>query len=265
MERNILAAGYDAVHGGMGKSATLRRMWHELAEGLDFPEEFGHISFTTLPELRRMAGELRLGPGDMLVDLGCGAAGPALWMARETGARLTGIDISSTGTSRAAARAAEMGLSDRARFAVGSFDETTLESGSVDGVMSEDALQYTPDKRAAMVEVARILRPGGRFVFTAYELDPERAAGLPVLGADPAGDYRPALIDAGFRVDLYEEAPGWPEPMTTTYSALLGAREPLTEEMGEAAVGALFIEMSMTLEHKPYRRRVLVAATKPAT
>jgi SAM-dependent methyltransferase len=265
MEQSIIAAGYDAVHGGMSKSPTLRRMWHELAEGLDFPEEFGHISFTTLPELRRMAGELGLRPGDTLVDLGCGMAGPALWMARETGARLTGVDISSVATARASARAAEMGLSDRARFVVGSFEDATLESGSADGAMSEDALQYTPDKQAAMAEAARILRPGGRFVFTAYELDPERAAGLPVLGADPVGDYRPSLIAAGFRVDLYEEAPGWPEPMTATYSALLGAREPLTEEMGAAAVGALFMEMSMTLEHKPYRRRVLVAATKPAS
>jgi hypothetical protein len=117
----------------------------------------------------------------------------------------------------------------------------------------------------AIDEVARILRPGGRFVFTAYELDPERAAKLPVLGEDPVGDYRPSLINAGLSVDLYEEAPGWPEPMTTTYSALLNAKEPLTQEMGEAAVGALFMEMSMTLQFKPYRRRVLVAATKPAT
>jgi ubiquinone/menaquinone biosynthesis C-methylase UbiE len=265
MEQNILAAGYDAVHGGMSKSPTLRRMWHELAEGLDFPEEFGHISFTTLPELHRMAGELRLGPGDTLVDLGCGAAGPALWMARETGAHATGIDISSVATARASTRATEMGLSDRTQFVVGSFQETTLESGSADGVMSEDALQYTPDKQAAVAEAARILRPGGRFVFTAYEFDPERAATLPVLGADPVGDYRTSLTDAGFSVDLYEEAPGWPEPMTATYSAILNARESLTREMGEAAVGALFMEMSMTLEHKPYRRRVLVAATKPAT
>ena len=53
--------------------------------------------------------------------------------------------------------------------------------------------------------------------------------------------------------------------MTATYSAVLNAKEPLTQEMGEAAVGALFLEMTMTLEQKPYRRRVLVAATKAAT
>jgi ubiquinone/menaquinone biosynthesis C-methylase UbiE len=231
----------------------------ELAEGLDFPEGFGHISFTTLPELRRIAAELRLRPGDTLVDLGCGIAGPALWVARETQARLTGIDGAPAAAEYASARAAELGLADRARFVVGWFAATGLEADSADGVMSEDALQYAPDKQAAIAEVARILRPGGRLYFPPT-LDAARAAA--VRGTDPVEDYRPPLISAGLSVDLYEEAPGWPEPMTATYSAVLDAKEPLTQEMGEAAVGALFMEMSMTLQFKPYRRRVLVAATK---
>jgi ubiquinone/menaquinone biosynthesis C-methylase UbiE len=128
--------------------------------------------------------------------------------------------------------------------------------------MSEDALQYAPDKKAAMTEAARILRSGGRFVFTAYEFDPERAANLPILGVDTVDDYRPALTNAGFNVEVYEQVSGWPEPMIATYSAVVAAKEALTEEMGEAAVGALVLEMSLTLESRPYRRRVLVAATK---
>jgi SAM-dependent methyltransferase len=260
--RDMISAGYDAVYTGTPKSPTLRRLWHELAEGLDFPGEFGHISFTTLRELRRMAAELRLGPGSTLVDLGCGMAGPALWIARESGAHLIGVDLSAAAVERAGARAVEVGLAGRARFVVGSFAETGLETGSVDGVMSEDALQYAPDKEAAMVEAARILRPGGRLVCSTYELDPKRAADMPILGLDPVEDYRPVLAQAGFRVESYEEVPGWPEPMTTAYSTILDAREDLTREMGEAAVAALFLEMSMTIQKQPYRRRVLFAATK---
>src|SRR3972149_5663081 len=92
MEQDIVSAGYDAVYRGITNSPTLRRLWHELAEGLDFPEEFGHISFTTLPELQRVAAELRLRPGDTLVDLGCGMAGPALWGGRGTQGRPAGLD-----------------------------------------------------------------------------------------------------------------------------------------------------------------------------
>lgn len=74
--------------------------------------------------------------------------------------------------------------------------------------MSEDAVQYAPDKTAAVREAARILRPGGRFVFTAFELEPEHVKGLPVIGEDPVDDYRPLLSAAGFNIETWEEVPG---------------------------------------------------------
>ena len=262
MEQDLVSAGYDAVYAAMPNSPTARRIWHELAEGPDFPEEFGHLSFTTLPELQRMAAELRVGPGDTFVDVGCGTGGPALWMARETGSRLIGMDPSAVVVEQCRARAEGLGLADRTRFVVGTFENTGLDTASVDGLMSEDALQYTPDKRAAAVELARVLRPGGRLAITAYELHPERAAGSPLHGADVVDDYRPHLEKAGLRVDIYEQVTGWPEPMTATYSAFVDAREALTKEMGEIPTNALLMEMSMTLEERPYRRRVLCTATK---
>lgn len=261
-DRDLVEAGYDAVYEAVPASATLRQLWREHAAGADFPDEFAHISFVTLSQLRRMAKELRLAPGKTLVDVGCGLAGPALWVARQTGAKLIGVDLSSVAVAKAAERAAALEMSGQARFAAGTFAETGLPPDSADAMMSEDALQYATDKSAAFGEAARILHPGGRFVFTAFELEPARVAGLPVLGADPVDDYRPLLDAAGFSVDAYEEVPGWPEPMSAAYSAVLAAREALAGEMGEAAVGALAAEMSLTLELKPYRRRVFASATK---
>jgi len=240
----------------------LRRIWREHAAGEDFPEEFLHISFVTLKQLRRMAGELRLQRGDTLVDLACGMAGPALWVSREIGAKLIGVDLSHVAVRLASERAQRLGLADRANFKTGSFAATGLDDGSADAVMSEDALQYAPDKSAALREIARILRPGGRLVFTAFELEPARVSGLPVIGEDPIGDYRPPLDAAGFAIDAYEEAPGWPEPMRGTYRALLDAEAVLIEEMGQTAVMALFSELTLTLEREPYRRRALAVATR---
>jgi SAM-dependent methyltransferase len=262
MEQDLIAGAYDAVYTAVPNSPTLRRIWHELAEGPDFPEEFGHISLTTLSELERMASELRLKSGDTLVDLGCGMAGPALWLARETDTHLIGVDASKVATEHAASRAAQLGLAKQTRFIVGAYANTGLDAATADGVTSEDALQYSPNKEATMAEAARIIRPGGRLVFTAYEVDPDRAAGLPILGDDIVDDYRPLLEKAGFTVTTYEEVAGWPEPMTATYSAVVEAREALTGEMGEAATNALLLEMALTLENKPYRRRVLAAATR---
>lgn len=261
-EPSIVSAGYDAVYTAMPGSPTLRRLWREHACGADFPDDFAHISFVTLGELARMADELRIEPGRRLVDVGCGMGGPALWMAKHTGADLIGVDFSSVGVSLANERAVALALSSQARIVVGSFAGTGLEDASADAMMSEDALQYAPDKGAAFAEAARVLRPGGRFVFTAFELDAERCAGLPILGDDAVSDYRAPLEEAGFTVDSYEQVPGWPEPMTMAYRALLDSREALIVEMGEAAVTALSGELVLTLERKPYRRRVLVCATR---
>ena len=262
IDKSIVAAGYDAVFEATPRSPTLRRLWREHASGTDFPEGFDHISFVTLPQHRRMVEELRLSPGGTLVDLACGMGGPALLAARETGARLIGVDFSTVAVGLATERAAALGMSDTAKFVVGSFANTGLDDASADGAMSEDAIQYVPDKTAAIKETARILRPGGRLVFTAFELDPDHARVLPVIGEDPVDDYRPLLEAAGFNVEAYEEAPGWPEPLTTAYQSLLDAKDALVEEMGQMAAMALFSELTLTLQTQMYRRRVLMVATR---
>ena len=128
--------------------------------------------------------------------------------------------------------------------------------------MSIDALQYVPDKRAVFAELARILLPGGRFVFTAFELDPDRVHGLPVLGVDPVADYSGLLAELGFEVDVYEQTPGWRERLTSAYSAVLAARAALSREMGAEAMSALELEMTLTLEIEPYRGHVFASARR---
>jgi ubiquinone/menaquinone biosynthesis C-methylase UbiE len=246
----------------MPGSPTLRRLWQQHASGADFPPEFYHIGFVTLDQHKRMVKELRLTASSTLVDLACGMGGPALLAARETGAQLIGVDFSQVAVDLATQRAAALGMSDNAKFVRGTFAETGLDTASADGVMSEDALQYAPDKTAALNEAARILRPGGRVVIAAFELDPDHVRGLPALGEDPVDDYRPLLEAAGFDITAYEEASGWPEPVTTTYRSLLDAREALVKEMGQIAAMALFSELTLTLEAQIYRRRVLMAASR---
>lgn len=261
-DESRVAAGYDLVYEAVPRSPTLARIWRAHACGPDYPDGFEHISFITLDELRTFVGELRLAPGSRLVDLACGMGGPGLWVAREADAALTGIDISPVAVAAAAARARTLGRDGRARFQQGSFADTGLEPGSAAGVMSIDALQYAPDKRAALEEAARILAPGSRLVVACFELEPERVAGLPVLGTDAVADYHVLLAAAGFDVMRYEETRGWLERLTAAYQAALDARRTLIDEMGEPAVQALAGEMSLTLQLRPYRRRVLIVATK---
>ena len=255
--------GYDAVYAVLIESPTFNRIWRTNAYREDFPIEFAHIGFLTLPEGRRMLELLAVGEGDVLVDVACGAGGPGLWAAQQSGASLIGIDASSTGIAAALRRAGDVGLGDRARFEQGTFERTGLADGSADGIMSVEAFQYAPDKRAAVRELIRIMRPGARLALICFEVDPSKAEGLPVLGVDPIPDYRPLLENAGFNVEAYEETPGWEERVYAVFGAIVDASETLTQEMGERAAAAAVAEAMLTVAMKPYPRRILAVARRP--
>jgi SAM-dependent methyltransferase len=254
--------GYDAVHSGQPKSPTLMRIWREHAMGEDFPEEFWHISFLSVPEAERVVADLQVGAGRSLADLGCGTGGPALYLARKAGVSVTGIDLSGLAVGIANERAAKLGMSEAARFQKGSFEDTGLPGGAFDGAVSFDAIMYTPDKQAAFAEAARVLKPGARFVYTAFELNPEGVAGQPVIGADPTDDFRPSMEAAGFTVVTYEETPGWKERLYGAYSAVQDQQEALRAEMGPVAVMAFLSEVTAVLERHMYKRRVYCVAQR---
>lgn len=259
-EENLVTQGYDAVYRALPGAEAFRRLWSEKACGLDYPAEYDHISFLTLDELTTVSGWLEVRAGAVLVDLACGAGGPGLWLARQTGSSLVGVDFSTAGLAGARKRAEQVGMAGSATFVEGSFGAMGLAAGTADAAVSFDALQYARDKAAAFGEAARVLRPGGRLVFTAFEVVPERVSDLPILGEHPVADFVPLLDRAGFTVLHYEETSGWRERVRAAYRAVLDGQEPLSKELGLQAYLALATEMTLTLERDFYRRRVLAAA-----
>lgn len=171
--------------------------------GGEYPDEVTPYSFATRSELGRIARELGVASGRRIVDLGCGEGSAGLWVARETGASLIGVDVSSVAIARARARIPHFGCEGRADFAVEDFVATGLPAESLDGAMSIDVLWVVPDKAAALREVARILRPGARFVFATWDF----AASPP--GGPQVADHRPLLRDAGFATEAYERTGHW--------------------------------------------------------
>lgn len=259
---DLVAEGYDAVYAAWPTSPTFHALWARHAVDGRCAPGFEHLSFATLDDQRRIGTALRAATEDRLLDLCCGAGGPGLWIARETGAALIGVDLSPVGLRLAAQRATDHGMGN-ARFVAATATAIGLADACATAAMSIDALQYVEGKRAAFGEVARVLSPGGRFAFAAFELEPDRVAGLPVLGVDPVADYGPLLRDAGFDIEVYEETPEWKNHLEAAYSAIVAEQETLTREMGDHAFGALLLEMTLTLEVAPYRRRVFVVARAP--
>ena len=159
---------YALIYDGYSKSPTLRRIW--ATTYLDgYPAEAEPFRFVTVADLRRIAQELAVEPQETFADLGCGRGGPGLWIARQTGASI-GIDVSPATIRHAAARASELGLQDRTQFQLDEFASTRLAARRLDRAMSTDALLFVPDLLAACQEMARIIRAGGCFVFTSFEL-----------------------------------------------------------------------------------------------
>jgi SAM-dependent methyltransferase len=259
---NVVRDGYEAVYAALPGSRTFSRLWRENAYNGEFPSEFAHIGFLTVAEAEQVLSVLDIGEDDVLVDVACGGGGPGLWMAHRTRASLVGIDPAIAGLRAARDRAVHTGLSERSRFELGSFERTGLPDGFADAIVSIEALQYAANKRSAMTEFARVLRPGGRLALLCFEVDPVKARGLPVLGVDPVADYKPLLADAGLHVETYVETPGWQHRVYSAFRAVADASDVLIQEMGAEAAGAAGAEAILTLETKPYPRRVLIGARR---
>jgi SAM-dependent methyltransferase len=106
-------------------------------------------------------GELRA--GERVVDVGCGAGIDSLIAAKMVGpaGHVTGVDMTSAMLDKARAAAAE-GKSANVEFMEGYGERLPVADGSVDVVISNGALNLMPDKVAALREMARVLKPGGR-------------------------------------------------------------------------------------------------------
>ena len=105
----------------------------------------------------------RLNPGEVVLDLGCGAGFDSLLAARDVGptGRVIGVDMTEAMLDKARAAADERGL-ENAEFRQGHAEELPLEDGSVDVAISNGVINLTPDKEATLRELWRVLKPGGR-------------------------------------------------------------------------------------------------------
>jgi SAM-dependent methyltransferase len=138
-----------------------------LARRLGYPEKW----LVGIPELAIESfagtgnpfslGELQ--PGDYVVDVGSGAGIDSLIAARMVapGGRVVGVDMTPAMIEKAR-RAAVMSGLDNVEFLMGYAEALPIEDGWADVVISNGVLNLVPDKPAALAEMARALKPGGR-------------------------------------------------------------------------------------------------------
>lgn len=102
-------------------------------------------------------------PGERVVDVGCGGGIDSLVAASMVGPRgeVIGVDMTPAMLAKARASAAAAGTAN-VDFRAGFAEALPVEDGWADVVISNGVLNLMPDKVAALREMARVLKPGGR-------------------------------------------------------------------------------------------------------
>jgi ubiquinone/menaquinone biosynthesis C-methylase UbiE len=173
--------------------------------------------------------------GETVLDLGSGAGADVLISARRVGAtgRAIGLDMTDEMLALARANAAAAGVAN-VTFVKGHIEAIPLDDASVDVVISNCVINLSGDKAAVLREVARVLRPGGRFAVSDVIADPE--------------------MDEATRADMAQ----WT-------GCIAGA---LTHEEFAAALadaGLVDVEIRETHRVHEYAGAAIIRATKPAT
>ncbi|HEY5100182.1 MAG TPA: methyltransferase domain-containing protein [Gaiellaceae bacterium] len=121
-------------------------------------------------ELRR---SLRASAGESILDLGSGPGFLACELAREVGAtgRIVAVDVSSDMNSIASKRIAAAGLSDRVDIVEGDATALAFADAVFDAAVSTQVIEYLAEPDAALHQLVRVLRPGGRLVIIDTDWD----------------------------------------------------------------------------------------------
>lgn len=210
----------------------------ELVRRETYGEDLGQNSWLTADEWRTFAAWLGLEAGSRVLDVACGSGGPALYLAQAFGAHITGADHNSEAVTTATRLAEAAGLSNRATFVTADAGQPLpFDDAQFDAITCIDAINHLPGRAAVLRDWHRLLKPGGRLVFT----DPIIVTGLLTneemtirssIGYflfAPMGEDERLLLEAGFEMlrgddttaQLAEVAKRWHDSREKHRTALL--------------------------------------------
>ncbi len=132
-----------------------------------YGENVGQTGWITMSDARKFFTDMALSTGKTGLDVACGSGGLTRAMVRETDARAIGVDINPFAIEAATRHAAEEGLEDDVEFqVVDAGVDLPFEANSFDAVLCNDAINHIPDRQHLFNDWFRVLRPGGRVLFT---------------------------------------------------------------------------------------------------
>jgi SAM-dependent methyltransferase len=204
------------------RAALDRALWRARETAFPPGEFVGQESFVSASEILSLARRAGIAPGESVLDLCCGVAGPGLFITRELGCDYVGVDASPRAIAQARQRAARLELD--ARFAVARVPP--VPSGRFEVVLLLETMLAFRDKQSLLREISSALTKRGRFAFTVEEGQPLTRAERNVMpGSDTVWlttlpDLLSNLEGAGLGVRWRGE---WGSTHRGTVDALAGA------------------------------------------
>ncbi|MGA8216988.1 MAG: class I SAM-dependent methyltransferase [Solirubrobacterales bacterium] len=186
------------------------------------------LSFGQDPRWRRaMVRRIEAGPGDRVLDVATGTGMVAEALVRRYGCSVVGLDQSPEMLSGARAKLdADPGLASRIELVRGEAESLPFPDGAFDHLTFTYLLRYVDDAAATLLELARVVKPGGRIASLEFMLPPNAAArslwraytrvAMPVLGRLISRDWQevgsflgPSIVDLYRRLPLDRQLELW--------------------------------------------------------
>jgi cyclopropane fatty-acyl-phospholipid synthase-like methyltransferase len=129
--------------------------------------DFGQTSWVTTEESTQIPSLLEITANSSVLEIGCGSGVYALHIAQTTGCSITGLDINALGIQNANQLASHLGLGQQAQFEVCDVSKPLpFADETFDAIFSNDVLCHIPGRPALLAEMYRVLKPGGRMLFS---------------------------------------------------------------------------------------------------
>jgi SAM-dependent methyltransferase len=151
---------HGAFHFHLGLEYASASLGYDAEQLATLPEE-ATACFTGLGNPHRI-GPIQI--GETVLDVGCGSGMDLLLAAQRTGfaGRAIGVDMTPSMIERAKRAALKAAVWQTVEIRRGIAEALPVEDASVDVVISNGALNLSPDKFSAFKEIYRVLKPGGR-------------------------------------------------------------------------------------------------------
>lgn len=132
-----------------------------------YGEDYGQTSWVSTEESHEIPELLELTPESRVLDIGCGSGGYAVGLAKRIGCQVVGFEISAAGVKTAKALAESEGVTGLVTFEQhDASQDLPYDDHSFDAIYSTDVLCHVPLRKEVLANTQRLLKPGGKFVFS---------------------------------------------------------------------------------------------------